>query len=94
VPGIPSGVGPLPQSGDHTTVKQVSGNLGPSQRFTADLNSLDNSTENILVGQSGDPRNSYFRDQWPFWYGGRTFKLPFSDGAVRDAAQHTLHLVP
>ena len=94
VPGIPSGVGPLPQSGDHTTVKQVSGNLGPSQRFTADLSHLDSSTENIVVGQSGDPRSPYFRDQWPFWYGGRTFTLPFTAKAVRAAAQHTLHLVP
>jgi penicillin amidase len=94
VPGIPSGVGPLPQSGDHTTVKQVSGDLGPSQRFTADLSHLDNSTENIVVGQSGDPRSPYFRDQWPFWYGGHTFVLPFTADAVHAAAQHTLHLVP
>jgi penicillin amidase len=94
VPSIPSEVGPLPQSGDHTTVKQVSGNLGPSQRFTADLSHLDNSTENIVVGESGDPRSPYFRDQWPFWYDGRTFPLPFTDAAVEAAAHHTLRLVP
>ncbi len=41
LPGFHAGVGPLPQSGDGSTVKQISGQLGPSQRFTADFNNLD-----------------------------------------------------
>ncbi len=94
LPGFHSGVGPLPQSGDASTVKQVSGSLGPSQRFTADLSDLDRSTENIVMGQSEDPASQYFRDQWPYWYGDTTFSLPFKEAAVVRAAQHTLHLVP
>ena len=94
LPGSRSGIGPLPQSGDHSTVKQVTGDLGPSQRFTADLGDLDGSTENIVMGQSGDPVSPYYRDQWASWYGGTTFALPFSAGAARAAARHTLRLVP
>ena len=94
LPTFHAGVGPLPQSGDHSTVKQVSGNLGPSQRFTADLSDLDRSTENIVMGQSGDPASPFYRDQWTSWYGGATFALPFSEAAVQAAARHTLRLVP
>ena len=94
IPGVPSGVGPLPQSGDASTVKQVSKNLGPSQRFTADFSDLDASPENILAGQSGDPLSPYFLDQWPFWYGGATFALPYSAAAVQPSTRHTLRLVP
>lgn len=94
LPGFHSGVGPAPQSGDPSTVKQVSGDLGPSQRFTADLSNLDNSTEDLVVGESGDPASAYYRNQWPAWYGGTTFPLAFSSGAVRSAARHTLRLEP
>ena len=94
LPGMHSGVGPLPQSGDASTVKQVSGDLGPSQRFTADLSDLDSSTENIVMGESGNPVSPFYRDQWASWYGGTSFALPFSAAAVQAAAQHTLQLVP
>ncbi len=94
LPGMHTGIGPVPQSGSPTTVKQVSGELGPSQRFIADLADWDRSTENIVMGESGDPRSPYYRDQWSSWYGGSTFALPFSPGAVQAAAQHTLQLLP
>ncbi len=94
LPGFHAGVGPLPQSGNQSTVKQVSGTLGPSQRFTADFGDLDQSTENIVMGEAGDPASPYARDQWTDWYGGTTFALPFSTQAVQAAAQHTLRLLP
>jgi penicillin amidase len=89
-----TGTGPQPQSGDTTTVKQVGHTFGPSQRFTIDWTNPDNATENIVLGQSGDPLSDYYRDQWPFWYGGRTFALPFSNAAVGAQAAHTLQLQP
>ena len=55
---------------------------------------LDASTLNIVMGQSGNPLSEYYRDQWAYWYEGRTFPLPFSDSAVRAAAAHTLTLNP
>ena len=99
LPGLPgfakmSGVGPLPQSGDQTTVKQVSGKLGPSQRFTIDWSAPDQATENIVMGQSGDPLSPWYRDQWASWYGGTTFALPFTPAAVAAGTTHTLQLVP
>jgi penicillin amidase len=89
-----AGIGPLPQSGDTTTVKQVGRSFGPSQRFTMDWNNVDGSTENITLGQSGNPLSPYFRDQWNAWYGGTTFALPFSHEAVAAGTRHTLRLVP
>lgn len=97
--GIPwirgwTGTGVQPQSGDGTTVKQVSRSFGPSERLTVDLFDLDKSTLNLVIGQSGDPLSLNYMDQWPYWYAGKTFALPFSAAAVQAAATHTLTLVP
>jgi penicillin amidase len=89
-----AGTGPHPQSGDTTTVKQVGRAFGPSQRFTMDWSNMDGSTENVVLGESGDPYSAYFRDQWSDWYGGTTFALPFTKGAVAAQTRHTLRLVP
>ena len=89
-----TGTGAQPQSGDTTTVKQVGRTFGPSQRFTIDWGNVDTATENIVMGESGDPLSPYYRDQWPYWYNGRTFALPFTDQAVDAATVHTLRLEP
>jgi penicillin amidase len=89
-----AGTGPLPLSGDNTTVKQVGRAFGPSQRFTMDWSNVDGSTEDIVLGESGNPLSPYFRDQWKDYYGGTTFALPFSKGAVAAQARHTLRLLP
>jgi penicillin amidase len=92
--GRVAGVGPYPQSGDTTTVKQVGRDFGPSQRFTMDWSNVDGSTENIVLGESGNPYSPYFRDQWNDWYGGTTFALPFTPEAVAAQARHLLRLLP
>jgi penicillin amidase len=92
--GRVAGTGPQPQSGDATTVKQVGRTLGPSQRFTMDWSNIDGSTENIVLGESGNPFSPYFRDQWNDWYGGTTFALPFTPAAVSAQTSHTLRLLP
>lgn len=89
-----AGTGAHPQSGDTTTVKQVGRAFGPSQRFTMDWSDIDGSTENIVLGESGNPLSPYFRDQWNDWYGGTTFGLPFSPAAVAGNTRHTLRLLP
>ena len=53
--GRMAGTGPQPLSGDTTTVKQVGRDFGPSQRFTMDWSNIDGSTENIVLGESGNP---------------------------------------
>ncbi|MGB8259296.1 MAG: penicillin acylase family protein, partial [Terracidiphilus sp.] len=92
--GRVAGTGEQPLSGDTTTVKQVGRAFGPSQRFTMDWSNIDGSTENIVLGESGNPLSPYFRDQWNDWYGGTTFAMPFSERAVAAATRHTLRLVP
>jgi penicillin G amidase len=92
--GRPIGTGVQPQSGDHTTVKQVGRSFGPSERFTADLADLDHSTLNIVLGQSGDPVSPSFMSQWPAWYHGTTLPMPFTNPAVDATTTHTLTLTP
>ena len=92
--GRVAGTGPQPQSGDGTTVKQVGRIVGPSQRFTMDWSNIDGSTENIVLGESGNPLSPYFRDQWNDWYNGTTFSLPFTPEAVAAQTTHTLRLLP
>jgi penicillin amidase len=92
--GRVAGTGPQPLSGDTTTVKQANGILGPSQRFTIDWSNIDGATENITLGESGNPFSPYFRDQWNDWYAGTTFTLPFTMAAVAAQTRHTLRLLP
>jgi len=89
-----AGTGPQPLSGDKTTVKQVDRDFGPSQRFTLDWSNIDGSTQNIVLGESGDPYSPYFRDQWNDWYNGTTFAFPFTPQAVAAQTRHTLRLLP
>jgi penicillin amidase len=92
--GRVAGTGPQPLSGDTTTVKQVGRDFGPSQRFTMDWSNIDGSTEDIVLGESGNPLSPYFRDQWADYYGGTTFALPFTPAAVAAQTRHTLRLLP
>jgi penicillin amidase len=89
-----AGTGRQPLSGDTTTVKQVGRAFGPSQRFTMDWSNIDGSTEDIVLGESGDPYSSYFRDQWNDYYSGTTFAFPFTPAAVAAQTKHTLRLLP
>ncbi|MCU1321697.1 MAG: peptidase penicillin amidase [Acidobacteriaceae bacterium] len=92
--GTPTGTGPLPQSGGSTTVKQVGRSFGPSERLTVDFSNLDQTTLNVVLGQSGNPLSPWFMDQFNTWYHGTTQPLPFSTGAVQSSTTHTLTLTP
>jgi penicillin amidase len=89
-----SGPGVQEQSGSGYTVKAVSRHHGPSERFTANLADLDQSTLNIVTGQGGNFMSPYYMDQWKAWYEGTTFTLPFSAKAVEVARTHRLVLEP
>jgi penicillin amidase len=92
--GMKTGTGVQEQSGDTSTVKQVGRKFGPSERLTVDFGDLDHSTLNVVLGQSANPESEWFMDQWPTWYHGTTFAMPFSNAAVKTATRHTLTLVP
>ncbi|HTS37129.1 MAG TPA: penicillin acylase family protein [Candidatus Solibacter sp.] len=82
------------QSGSGFTVKAVTRHHGPSERFTANLADLDQSTLNTVTGQGGNFLSPYYMDQWKAWYEGTTFTLPFSAKAVTEARTHQLVLEP
>jgi len=89
-----SGTGLRPQSGSGYSVKAVTPAHGPSERFTANLADLDQSTLNTVTGQGGNFLSPYYMDQWKAWYEGTTFTLPFSQKAVQAAKAHELVLEP
>jgi penicillin G amidase len=82
------------QSGSGYTVKAVTKHHGPSERFTANLADLDQSTLNTVTGQGGNFLSPYYMDQWKAWYEGSTFALPFTSEAVKVSATHLLTLQP
>jgi penicillin amidase len=96
IPGIKawSGPGVQEQSGSGYTVKAVTRHHGPSERFTANMADLDQSTLNIVTGQGGNFLSPYYMDQWKAWYLGTTFTLPYSAKAVDAAKAHRLVLEP
>lgn len=90
-----TGPGLNEQSGHGSlTVKAAGLHFGASERSTEDLSNLDNSTLNIVLGQSGNLFSPYYLDQWPAWYEGKTFAVPFSAEAVQAARTHELVLEP
>jgi penicillin amidase len=88
-----AGPGYAPQSGGAVTVRAVGDGFGPSERFTANLADLDETTLNITTGESGNIFSPYFMDHWPAWYGGTTFTLPFSPTAIEKNAAHKAVLI-
>lgn len=89
-----SGPGVQEQSGSGYTVKAVTRHHGPSERFTANMADLDQSTLNLVTGQGGNFLSPYYMDQWKAWYEGTTFTLPFNAKAVEEAKTHRLVMEP
>jgi len=89
-----TGPGRHSMSGDHYTVKQVVGRLGPSERLTWNFADFDASTLNLVTGESGIFLSPHYMDQWAAWYGGSTFTFPFSEAAVEKHRVHELTLAP
>jgi penicillin amidase len=87
-------VGPFPQAGTGTTVKQTTPHLGPSMRMVVDFSDLDQSLQNITLGEPGQVTSPYYRDQVSAWYEGKSFTMPFSDAAVERSTAHKLVLEP
>lgn len=69
-------------------------NWAPSMRMVVDLGNLDRSTWINQTGASGHAFNSHYDDQTEDWVEGRQHPWPFTEKAVRDAAEDELTLVP
>jgi penicillin amidase len=93
-------IGPLTGPGLHTlsgssyTVKAVSRDHGPSERLTWNFANFDESTLNLVTGESGIFLSPHYLDQWKAWYGGSTFVFPFSSLATEKHKKHELTLLP
>jgi penicillin amidase len=62
--------------------------------MVVDFSDLDQSMQNITLGESGQVLSPYYRDQFSAWYSGTSFPMPFSDEAVDKSAVHKLVLEP
>jgi penicillin amidase len=89
-----TGPGIVALDGDQWTVKANGQYYGPSERITMDLANFDNSTMNVVTGQSGQPLSPHYLDHWSAWLNGTTFPWRFSDTAIKQAAVHRLTLEP
>jgi len=89
-----TGPGARPLSGSAFTVRAASGELGPSERLTWNFANFDESTLNLVTGESGIFLSPHYMDQWAAWYGGSTFAFPFSPAAVEQHRAHEMTLVP
>src|SRR6266851_3530426 len=89
-----TGPGLHPLSGSGQTVKQVGRGFGPSERLTWNFANFDESTLNVVTGESGIFLSPYYMDQWAAWYGGSTFAFPFSQAAVEQHRAHEMTLAP
>jgi penicillin amidase len=66
----------------------------PSMRMVVSLADLDDSRWVSLTGVSGHPFSDHYTDQTDLWAEGETLAWAFSRGAVEDAEEDTLTLVP
>jgi penicillin G amidase len=66
----------------------------PSWRQILDPSDWDASVGTHTVGQSGHPASPHFADLVPLWAAGEHHPMPFTRGAVEDAAESTLRLAP
>ncbi len=89
-----TGPGWHPLSGSNYTVKAVGRGFGPSERLTWNFANFDESTLNVVTGESGIFLSPNYMDQWTAWYGGSTFTFPFSQAAVERRRTHAMTLVP
>ena len=95
-------IGPIPWSGDFTTVSQSGappleplGNPSAiaSLRMAVDVGDWDRSRFSLPGGQSGNPLSPHYRDQIDLWAWGVGCPMPWSENAVTAAVVETLHLV-
>jgi penicillin amidase len=83
-----------PQSGTRYSIKASQPHHGPAMRFVANPANWDDSILLITAGQSGQPGNSHYSDQFSYWYEGKPIFAPFSDAAEASARKHKLTLKP
>jgi penicillin amidase len=93
-------LGPVPRSGDETTVNSTSvgdnweQTGGASFREIIDLSDWDKSEAINVPGQSGVPGSPHYADLLPIWAEGKYFPLLYSRTGIENAAEEKFELVP
>jgi penicillin G amidase len=67
---------------------------GPSQRHVVDMANVDDSGFIIPTGESGNPLDAHYRDQWTMWLDGGLWPIPLDYAAAKPRTIHTLKLEP
>ena len=89
-----------PRGGSGNTVGNTSYNSSFHQRFGAsfrmviDVGNWDASVAMNNPGQSGDPRSPHYKDLFEPWANDEAFPLLYSRGAILEAAEARIELVP
>ena len=83
-------IGPVWMSGSSTTVKQTTRRLGPSMRMVVDLSNLENSFQNVTIGESGHIFSHHYNDEWDSYYVGNSLPMEFN----KVNAESTLEIAP
>jgi penicillin amidase len=86
--------GPVPQPGTPLTIKQTSSRVGVSMRMVVDFADLDQSLNNLTLGQSGQVFQSHYRDQFQHWLTAQSYPMLFTTAQIRKAAVAVLSLEP
>lgn len=94
--------GPVPASGDGTTVNKTAIDWdrpyrtaeAASYRQILDVGGWDGSEAVLPAGQSGHPRSPHYFDQNRLWRSGQYHNVPYSRSAVEAARVSTLTLTP
>ncbi len=94
--------GPYPTGGNWNTVNSgayypdepYAMGLGPAYRIIADPADWDASLSIIPSGQSGQPFSPHYDDQIEAWLATEYHPLPFSEAAIKKAAENILTLQP
>jgi penicillin amidase len=86
--------GPAPQPGTPLTIKQTSSRVGVSMRMVVDFSDLDQSLNNVTLGQSGQVFSSHYRDHFPHWLQAKSYPMLFTTTQIRNEAVATLRLEP
>jgi penicillin amidase len=92
-------VGPFERPGYADTVLSTGGvdleqTSGATFSVIVDVGNWDRSLATNAPGQSGVPASAHFADLAKIWSTGEYFPLAFGEGAVQNAAETTLTLVP
>jgi penicillin G amidase len=67
---------------------------GPSQRHVVDMANVDDGGFIIPTGESGNPLDRHYRDQWTMWLEGGLWTIPLDFAAAKPRVVHTLKLEP